>query len=334
MEQPTVFSKEWFSNPKTQAKLLWLLNHSHYFRQDMGINNADLPFAEKIVRIEPNSFTWRTGEKEFMTDFRTHDKFGKRLYYGFYPVWDLAHKFDMSVANKWIPSLNLGFDTLTVYPVDGTTVSGDVSRRVAGEGESWSSIRVGGGTENRYSLDDFNPAYIVCSNTTNGYWTLLRRSIFLFDTSALTSSATISGTTMSLYGISKYNGLGSGNGIDLDVYTSTPASNTALQNSDFGQIGTTSQTGSPISWDSFNTSAYNDFVFDSTGKGNVSKTGISKFGVRNSSFDVLGGTPHWVGNNDASGMNISGPSHTGTSQDPKLVVTYSLPSTGNFFLMF
>ena len=80
-----VFSKQWFNNSKTQRKLLWLLNHSRYFRKDMGIQDCDLPFSEKIVRIQPNSFTWRTGEREFMTDFRTHNKFGKRLYYGFYP---------------------------------------------------------------------------------------------------------------------------------------------------------------------------------------------------------------------------------------------------------
>ncbi len=320
-----VFDKKWFS--KHQSKLLWLLNHSSYFRKDMGIQDCDLPYKEKIVRITPNSFTWRTGEREFMTDFRTHDKFGKRLYYGFYPIWDLAHKFDMKVANRFVPAMNLGFDTLTAYPEAGggggnTTCDGYMNYAAA-VGVSWAStVGASAGNETGVSNTDESYIYIRKGNGSTFDWSL-QRSIYTFDTSSITAAATISSSVMSLRGSFKQDDASITP--NINIYLATPASNNNLVDDDFDQIGSTAQCDTAITYAGFSTSGYNDFTFNATGRGNISKTGVSKFGARNANYDVSVSTPS-MSSLQQSYLYGYFADQTGTTNDPKLVVTYTLPS--------
>ena len=331
MEQ--VFGKEWFANPKTQSKLLWLLNHSRYFRQDMAIQDHDLPFSEKIVRIEPNSFTWRTGEREFMTDFRTHNKFGKRLYYGFLPIWNLAHKFDMSVANRLVPALNLGFDTLTAYPgsigtdnpVDGRIFRSSVN-------EDWATIISSSGTLAQTTTTAGDVMTISTSGTPNRFDQYIR-SIFCFDTSSIGVGEQVTDAVLSLFGVVKSDTWTTPIAPDIDIYTASPASTTTLATGDYSSLGSVSQTTGPISYASWSDSAYNDFTFHATGKGNISLTGISKFGTRNANYDVAASAPAWESNKTAT-LSCYFSNQTGTDNDPKLVVTYeeAVTATGNFFM--
>jgi hypothetical protein len=149
------------------------------------------------------------------------------------------------------------------------------------------------------------------------------RYIALFDTSALTAAAAISAAVLSLYGDDKGNALGCSP--NIDIYTSAPASNTALVAGDFDCLGTVSQTGSPITYAAWSITGYNAFTFDATGRGNISKTGISKFGARNANYDVANTAPSWVTNVDAYVTALNADS-AGTTNDPKLVVTYTISS--------
>jgi hypothetical protein len=145
-----LFDENWFA--RHQSKLLWLLNTpliKIWFRWILRIRKFDCPLKTKIAGIAPNNFTFNQKlvlidhiklkkgwviydptnrqhkrlrkscliEKrialERTTDFRTHNKFSKRLFYAFYPVWWLAHQWDTLFANQWQPAWNLGFDTLT-----------------------------------------------------------------------------------------------------------------------------------------------------------------------------------------------------------------------------
>jgi hypothetical protein len=150
-------------------------------------------------------------------------------------------------------------------------------------------------------------------------WESIRRAIHLYDTSALTSAAVISAAVESIYGTAKTDGFTCTP--DIDVYTSSPASNTALASGDFDSLGATSQTGSPISYASWNTAGYNDFTYNATGIGNISKTSITKMGKRNVNRDVSNSEPGWV-TVTASGLSGYYADQTGTANDPKLVVTY------------
>ncbi|MBX4215593.1 hypothetical protein KW797_01445, partial [Candidatus Parcubacteria bacterium] len=89
------------------------------------------------------------------------------------------------------------------------------------------------------------------------------------------------------------------------------------------QIGTVKQSDD-LDITSMTTSAYNIFTLNATGRGNVSKTGVTKFAAReghdfeNTSIDVT--KLNYVG--------ISTADHTGTTQDPTLTVTYALAAGG------
>ena len=352
-----VFSKEWFK--KHNKTLCWFANApiiKYWFRWLLRIHK-DIPWNEKIEEIMPNAFTYgkklvlvdcvklKNGEEVFnhskklhrklknkgllvkrlryqqTTDFRTHEKFGKRLYYGLKPLWYLLHFWDWSTSIQ--PALNCGFDTLTVYPDAGTgntTVDGMVGR--SSGLSQWSYLRDSDGTEYDSTTTATDGVRITQGNSYD-YWTGIKRSIFTLDTSLLTSSATISNSIFTIRCIGKTNSLNAD--MAIDIFTSSPNANNALQNSDYGQIGTISQTGSPISYASIQTGAYNDLTFNATGIGNISKTGITKLGLREANYDAKNIEPTPGSPNSYFSIMFYYADQSGTTYDPKLVVTYSLP---------
>jgi len=318
-----VFSTEWFE--KHQNKLLVLLNIpviGRELRSALSIP-SDLP----IIRINPSFYTTLNPDGSLTSDFRTHAKFAKRIYHQGYYLWKLIHEWDRLVANPLVPALNLGFDTLTRFPdanPETTSVDGVVAR--GGADEAWATLIAGAGNAANDSTTE-NVCVAISASATTNQFSELERAIFLFDTSSLSAGASISSATLSLTGgVSKSNSLGASP--DIDIYTSTPASNTALVSADFSQLGTTSQTGSPIPYATWSgSSTYNDFAFNSTGLGNISKTGVSKFGARNASYDVANVAPTWV-SGASSVLRTDYADQTGTSNDPKLVVNYILSITG------
>ena len=325
-----VFGKQWFE--RHQSKLLWLLNNKitkRWFRWVLRIRSYDCPIDTRINAIAPNNFTYnakREGDRIVLTtDFRTNEKFGRRLYYAFKPFWYLIHGWDLLFDR--IPALDFGFSTLTVYPnphTESTSVDGVVQQTFFASGDTWANIRGGAGNAH----DDVNGIYpqdyvrINCHATTNKFSNLVR-SIFLFDTSALTSGVTISAATMSFYGSDKSDLISSTP--TLNIYTSTPASNTDLVNSDYANLGTTAQ-ATAISYASYSTTGYNDFTMNATGLGNISKTEVSKFGLREATCDAPNSTPTWTGGlwEKFEGYYAEA---TGTTSDPKLVVTYTAAAT-------
>ena len=325
-EQIMVFSKEWFE--KHNKTLCWFANApviKYWFRWLLRIHN-DIPFNVKINKISPNSFSYnakKVGDKiELTTDFRTHEKFGKRLYYGLKPFWYLLHFWDWSTSVQ--PALNCGFDTLTVYPDAGTgntTVDGYINRE--GQQASWSTLRSGAGM-NANDTGAYLPLQIVASAQGSNLWDSIYRFIFTFDTSDLTSSSTVTAGTLSLYGVGKHDGLSITP--NIDIYASTPTNSNALVAGDYSNVGSVSQTGSPITYANWSISSYNNFTLNSIGKGNISKTSISKFGARNANYDVSGTAPSWK-SGLACYLSAYSSDQTGTTQDPKLVITYSLPTT-------
>jgi hypothetical protein len=322
-----LFDKGWFR--ERQRILLWLLNApliKIWFRYVLRIRKFDCPIKTKITSIAPNNFSFgdrvilKDGKliRERTTDFRTHNKFSKRLYFAFLPIWYLCHAWDIFIANNFKPAWNLGFDTLTVYPdasSGATTVDGYINR--IGVDQTWADIIAGSGTNVLVTGDLV--VRITASGTTN-QWAELYRNILTFDTSALTADATISAAVLSIYGWSKLDNLSITP--DCDIYTATPAANNNLATSDYGQIGTTSQTGSPITYAGWDDAGYNAFTFNATGRGNVSKTGISKFGWRNANYDVAASPPAWtsVAVSRLSGRSVD---TGGAGEDPKLVITYT-----------
>ncbi len=312
-----------------QGKLLWLLNApvvGRWFRRVLRISGESSSVGRRrIFRILPHAIFWWDGPRQ-KAEFRTHAKFSKRLYYAFRPLWWTLHAWDWCVADRWVPQLSFGFSTLTAYPnadADaGKTSCDGFTERTNAAGESWATLIAGAGTA--FDVVETAGSYLkIISDTTTNEWRTLRRTFLGFDTSGLTASASISAAVLSIMGYTKQDAPGIAP--NLDIYAATPASNTALASTDHVNVGNVSQTGLPVTYANWPTSdAWVDFTFNATGRGNVSKTGVSLFCTRNANYEVSGTPPAWSSVYD---VRLSGyrADNAGTANDPKLVVTYTLP---------
>jgi hypothetical protein len=317
----------WFR--QRRRGLLWLANNRltrNWFRSILCIMH-DVPEGATIQAIRPNSITYGAhvradGLVEATTDFRCHPKFAKRLYCEFEPVWYALHQWDAVFAERWVPAWDAGLLTLTAYPdpdPETTTVDGRVYRNPGGAGEIWATIIAGVGT---HAQDSLNPVAMISitATTTTSQFNFMTRGITLFDTSALTASATISAATYSLYGVNKADGL-SGTP-DINAYAPSPAANTSLATGDYETFGSTALS-TAVTYAGWSTTAYNDFALNAAGLSNISKVGVSNFGVRNANYDVAASSPPWVSSGN-SNIQCNAAEASGTGNDPKLVVTYTV----------
>jgi hypothetical protein len=236
----------------------------------------------------------------------------------------MLHAWDWAFADRWIPELSFGFSTLTAYPdadPETNTVDGYVEHYGAGN-FSWATLRAAAGANARGGWD-YDIVHVIVSGSSNTLWNLMGRSIFLFDTSTLTSGASISAAVMSIYGYSKQ---------DQNVitpstmlYTSAPATDTAVVSGDFDSLGAVAQSDTAITYAGWSVTAYNDITLNSTGIGNISKTGITKYGCRSGNYDGPNSEPSytWVAIDSWSEVSGYYADQDGTANDPKLVVTYS-----------
>lgn len=327
-----VFGKNWFE--KHQQKLLWFLNTpliKIWARWVLRIRKYDLPLHATIVKIEPNSFTavnriLENGQPELRTDFRTHDKFAKRLYYAFKPFWYLFHVIDWSLFDRYeeLNKLSFGFSTLTKYP--GSIASGNPAAGcfgVYGRNLTWSSIIALTTANEVIANTNLGLATEFKASSTSNQWAQLYRGYFCFDTSSIGSSATISSVILSLYAGSKQDPYS--NAPTLNIYTFSPASTSSVVTSDFGNVGSTAQCDSAITYANWTANTYIDFTFNSTGIGNISKTSVSSFCSRGN-YDVTGTAPTWASLAETIMFaDLEAENNLG-GKDPKLVVTYSSSS--------
>src|SRR5258708_34756063 len=273
MQEPIrVFSKEWFE--QHQSKILKLAN-TRYGRWLLRIHGDRSSVGNsKITKILPNVIFWSEGDQN-KAEFRTPDKFAKRLYYGLKPLWFMLDGWDF-IFGDMARQLDFGFNTLTQFPGSiGTDNPLDGNIDLSGQDATLATIRgVGTGTTAVITDNEATIARLVGSTTTNQYQAL-KRSIYCFDTSSMGAGATVSAATFSLWsrGV-KQNGLGSP---DLHIAGATPASTTALATSDFSNIARTSY-GS-VTYANFDVSdtAYTDITLNSSGQSNIVANGISSF---------------------------------------------------------
>lgn len=220
--------------------------------------------------------------------------------------------------------------TLTAYPdpnPETTTVDGQTKRQAAAGGEPWSNFRGGAGTASAdsTSTDTFFQLNAYGGSPTG--WYEIRRSIYLFDTSTLTSSASISSAVFSKW-LNTKDDTSTQYALTAEIAIPAPASNTALANSDFNIASwTMTRQATGIAQGSLSTGAYNDFTLNSTGRGNISKTGVSKFGIVHDK-DLDNSEQTMDGAHQTSYVGTFA-DNTGTSNDPKLVVTYTVASAAN-----
>lgn len=320
---PVVFSADWFARHQRVLLVLLMLPFvGRLLRRVLAIRLHDVGWAKAVVQLTPHSYTVDNGDGTYTLDCRTHAKYAKRLHLVLWPLWCALHAWDRWVANPLMPVLNVGFDTLTVYPDPGSGVTTDgTATRQAGD-ETWAALIAGAGSfsgTNTVQDSFFNFNAGATSNTYDN----LYRSIFTLDTSTLTANAVIASATFSLYGTAQQDTFGATP--TVDIYGATPASNSTISGSDFSQCGSTSYTGNPLAYASWSTAGYNSFALNTTGIAAIDETGITKFSCRNANYDVAGVAPTWSAGAQSYVYGYFA-DQTGTANDPKLDVVFSIPS--------
>lgn len=206
----------------------------------------------------------------------------------------------------------------TYYPdadEESTSVDGGV-KHVDDAGLTWAAIRGAAGTAASDSTVETNVR--IYSDELTDKWRNLMRTIFLFDTSALPDGAVISAATLSLFGVTGWDNLSITP--DINIYSSNPASNIALEAGDFDSLGDT-EFATAITYAGWSTTGYNDFTLNASGRAAISKSGVSKFGSRNANYDAANSAPNWSNYTDSLIRHYC--AELGSGYKPKLVVTYS-----------
>lgn len=247
----------------------------------------------------------------------------------------LAHTIKVSgakISDKIVKD-KVGSTVSTFFPdPDPETNTVDGMTRVHTIDLVWSSARSANGAAGAPSSASDNAMFINSSSTTDKY-AQIGRSVYLFNTGpTIPTSDDVSAATMSIDGgdIAVVNTL-QANSHTTNIYSSSPASNTDLVAADFNLANWGSTAFSTaigiLSW---STTAYNDFVFNATGRNNVTKgTGVSKFGAREAAHDADDVAPTWSSETSMLVGSMFADS-AGTTRDPKLVVTHAAAATGGY----
>lgn len=217
----------------------------------------------------------------------------------------------------------VGNTTTTVFPDDdpeSTSVDGITGYDDGANTLSWAGIRAA--TANVANANATTMQIYVIGGTTTDEWRRNYRLVTLFDTSSIPDDDEISSATLSLYPTSRDSTLD----LTVNITSSNPDSNTAVTTSDYAQAkwgSTKFSTGILIS--GFTLSDYNEFTLNASGISNISKTGVSKFGVQ-SEEDIDNSSPTWSSGVEGS-ITFSTADVSGTTQDPMLVIEHAAASS-------
>lgn len=307
----------------------------------------------KIIKVTPDGIHWWTGEfnkkglpicqavffskSPYLKKFRlalegleiASDVIGKIHN----PEFIIPHFQGLTNVN-WLP-LIMRIETTFNPDADPetTSVDGGVKYYVSPTSAAiaWATARAHGG-----SVGDADGTNSILMDWATGNidaqdkCSSLARQILLFDSKSLTSGATDLSGIFSVYGRSKSDA--NSDAPTYNVYSSNPASNTAIASTDFdiNDFGSTAFCDTSLTYASIDTSGYNDFTLNANGINNISLTSISKFSTRWGG-DVSNTKPK-NGNNQS--FNFSYYMADNGSNMPKLVVDYSLPAAGGSPMIF
>jgi len=212
------------------------------------------------------------------------------------------------------------------------TVDGFV-RYYLGDCLNWANLRLADGNEAADDGPGVNAVLWQNTGCESPQFSVLGRSIFLFNTGpTIPAGSTIDSATLSIWGISKQDD--GGNLPTINVFSSNPASNTALAAGDFDTIGTT-QFATSITYANWivDDSAYNIFTLNTAGKNAIATgSGVTKFALREATYDAGGATPAWAATTkfNAHTVEVDDTAICGsaTCSDPKLTVSWTAPGGG------
>lgn len=240
----------------------------------------------------------------------------------------LAHTISLvGKSNTRIIEGKIGNTTDTYYPAAGANspVDGNLGRTSTENGGgpstgTWADIRGGTSANIVDSVSATqNAAQLYDGEAGSAKWDAMTRSIFGFDTSAIGDTDTIDSATLSFYGSASTDGLA---GAAVVVDRSVPNSSSGLAAGDFdvSRWDGVEQSTARITISSWVNGSYNNYTLNATGLSNVSKTGITWYGLRHSN-DFDNSEPATFNGNSRIIPYFA--DQTGTTNDPKLVVVHT-----------
>ena len=210
----------------------------------------------------------------------------------------------------------------TFYPdtdPETTSVDGAVLRSVAGE--VWATIRDTAAATHAQPSETTDNIPRIEAGTTSGQWTTLQRGFLLFDSSGLPDGDTVDSATFEFVSTAKADTLSPAG--QMRLVTANPASNTNLVTGDYDDIGTVAQaTDKTVASVTADSATYNAMTLNATGLGNISKTGVTKFGIR-SIADADNAEPTWAFVADQFVKMATAEEVLAGDKRPKLVVTHT-----------
>ena len=304
-----------------QPSLLGLVNTKH--GRDLFDISHDLP---TIVEIAPWYHKCLIGGNTYQSEFHSRAVFFRRLLHR----WnEIVRELESPlfgpryvVVDGRVYRVPAGGATLTAYP-DADTESATVDGYIGfqgldpGDRSNWSDTRTDDGTLVS-SVGTTRDSHALINGTAhyNSGWEDFTRGFMLFDTSSIGSNV----VSDAVYSFTSSQKNDTASEDTWNLVASTPASNTALVAADFDNVGSTSYGTIETTGVTANSSTYNDITLNSTGEGAVSTSGITKFAFR------------WEADRaDSEEQSTSqilqlSADTSGTSKDPKLVVTHAAPA--------
>jgi hypothetical protein len=315
-----------------QELLLQMANTS--LGRDLLCIPKDFPTIHKIAKnFIRNSRVNKDGSISHLTDFRVGAKWGNVIRYRWDDFMKAAYWF---YANSWY-SLNTHFPvivsgskrytTSTFYPdpdAETTTCDGYAARVNVGggNGQAWADLRGGAGTDTADSSTNTLLTKLI-ADTTENQWLQLYRGHTGFDTSSINTDV-ISSAVLSLQ--KSANDSQSGIGGSNNLVASSPASNTGLATSDYGNISGTTSWGAVNYADIAAAGSYTDMTLNATGLSNINKTGVTNIGHRQSN-DMNNSAPSWS-SLVVDEWYVEYAEAEATNEDPKLVVEHAAAPAG------
>lgn len=295
------FSKAWFN--QFNYLFTYLLNNKSfklrsYLRDKLKLNDFD--YNTPIVKLTPNSVHYQVTAKDITATFYSYERIANLMKIEFENIFIALHSFDINIANKFIPVLNLGYDTLTAY---SSTADG----RMGTTNTVWATAR-GTVTGSFLSTGAASGNNVLQASFSSPTYTIYR-SFFYFDTSSMGAGSTVTAAVFSLY--RNVNGQSS-------VSAQQGTQSATLSTSNFSSF-----TGSLFGSAAWTSSTYNDISLASNGGYTyVNNNATAYLAAREYDHDYLNAAP------DAAYLNgCYFSDNTGTTQDPKLVITYSAGAT-------
>ena len=315
LDRPTPrVDRDWFA--RYQVELVAFANTAwgrRYLRLD----------AEPVTGVWHSAIHYRLGERERRAVFWSRPLVARRLqrYAESVQRWgELGARVRLDSASREAHAFAAAA-TRTFQPdANPETTSVDGSVQWSGSPQTFASIRAAPGTFAQDSNTTFSGAVFLNSLAGNpaNRFTVMSRVIVLFDTSTLGAAALLQSATFRSNTQSSANSYGS-QGL-MTTNTASPASNTALTQFDYDPaLFGTADLAARKDFAGGIPNGYNDYALNGTGMGIIAKTGITKFGQRQS-WDADNSAPVWV--DGAQAGIIGNYSFAGSASPPQLVVNY------------